>query len=40
MFTLANNLLKPKALQRGGYSSTYAMKADKVEKRERIVHKR
>jgi hypothetical protein len=31
MFTLVNNWHKPKALSGGGYSRTYAMKADKVK---------
>jgi hypothetical protein len=35
MFTMANNWLKPKVLAGGGYSITYAMKVDKVEKRDR-----
>jgi hypothetical protein len=33
IFDLANNWLKPKALTGGGYASTYATKADFVEKK-------
>jgi hypothetical protein len=36
IFDLANNWLKPKALAGRGYASTYAAKADFVEKKKAV----